>query len=185
MQETPMKRIATLVAFALLAACQTAPVDFEDSPSAVIPAASRLVLRQDIDVPAGRASLFIQDGRVVSYSEINLYRAHCRLEVTHVKDAAQTVAAGEFAIERVLYTDRPLPGTAAVLFASRAGGGIRVGDGVGPYVFATHMILRSARHPEVRELTCRRWDDPALGVHLTIREIRQTLGEIFTLELAR
>lgn len=85
----------------------------------------------------------------------------------------------------MLYIESPTPGAAAALLASRAGGGIRVGDGVGPYVFSTHMILRSTHQPEVRELNCRRWDDPALRVHLTIREIRQALGEIFTLELAR
>lgn len=95
-----MRRFALFTAFALLAACQTTPVDFEDSPSAVIPAGSRLVLRQDISVPAGRASLFIQGGRVVSYSEINVYRAHCRLGVSRVKDTVQTVPASELPSRR-------------------------------------------------------------------------------------
>lgn len=180
-----MRRLALFAAFVLLAACQSAPLDLEDSPSAVIPAGSRLILRQDVSVPAGRASLLIQGGRVVSYAELNVYQAHCRLEVSRVQDTAQAVPADEFTITKVLYTERPMPGAAAALLAGRAVGGIRVGEGVGPYVFATHMVLHSARQPEVRSLTCQRWDDPANGVHLTIREIRQALGDIFTLELAR
>jgi hypothetical protein len=56
--------------------------------------------------------------------------------------------------------------------------------GISFYIFRTILDLRSERQPQVRWLTCQQWADPALGQHVTIREMRAALGEIFTIQVA-
>jgi hypothetical protein len=50
------------------------------------------------------------------------------------------------------------------------------------YAWVIH--LRSSRQPDVLRMTCGRWDYPGAASRLTIREIRDTLGELFTLRLS-
>jgi hypothetical protein len=52
--------------------------------------------------------------------------------------------------------------------------------------FATHLRLRSGQQPQVRELICEILTTTAdvMRDHLTITEIRETLGEVVTLRLA-
>lgn len=200
-------RPAGLVLFLVfLGACQSASLPYEDSPYSVIPAGSRLVLERDLTIPAGRASLYIQGGEVRAYAEIDPYRPHCRLEVQKVLATPQVVKADRFVMEKVIYEEIPRLASAArapVRLAAAGDLGIAIGedpagrrprgwpaavafgmaDGSSPWTYATHFRLRSDRQPEVRLLTCQHWDDPALAVHLAVRQIRATLGGIFTLEI--
>lgn len=193
---------------AMLASCQGTPLPYEESPYSVIPAGSRLTLHRDLTIPAGRASLYIQGGAVRPYSDVNPYYPHCRLEVEQVLDTPQTVQADVFLVEKVVYEEIPGPvsgGTSVLAHllrtaslggavgletsgkdlgrGARVMGGLAADDGGSPWTFATHFRLRSERQPGVRSLTCQHWDDPALAVHLTIRQIRDTLGSLFTLEM--
>jgi len=174
-----MRPIALPLLCLLLSACQTAgPLD-EDSRYQVLPIGSRLVLKQELTIPAHNAGVVLQGGRVVSGGQgVNQYHPHCRLEVRDVRETVQTVAADEFVVRRARYETQTvaLPGLmkAARLYA---------GDGPGFLIFRTVLDLRSERQPHVRWLTCQQWGDPTLDQHVTIREIRQTLGEIFMLQL--
>jgi len=48
----------------------------------------------------------------------------------------------------------------------------------------TIMDLYSAKQPEVIRISCQHWSEPNDGEHLNIKEIRKTLGNIFTLSLS-
>jgi len=174
-----MRQITLSLLCLLITACQTAgPLD-EDLPSQILPIGSRLVLKQELTIPAHSAGVQLQGGRVVSSGKgLNQYHPHCRLEVKDVRVTAQTVAADEFVIRRARYetTTVALP---SLQKAARFYGG----SGPGLVIFRTILDLRSERQPQVRWLTCQQWGDPALDQHVTIREIRQTLGKIFMLQL--
>jgi hypothetical protein len=205
-----MRFIGLVVCVGLLAACQSASVPYEDSPYALIPSGSRLVLERDLTIPAGRASLYIQGGEVRPYLEVDFYRPHCRLEVEKVLDIPQVVKRDTFLIDKVVTEQLPWPAAGRralprwpVAAAAAPGAGLvlastgpalamernpRAGffgqhDGPSHWTFITHLRLRSERQPQVRQLSCQHWDDPALGVPLTIRQIRETLRGIFALEL--
>jgi hypothetical protein len=173
-----MKIIALLPLYLLLSACQTTgPVD-ENSPFHVLPSSSRLVLKQVLTIPAHSASVLLQGGRVVSDTDLNQYHPHCRLEVHDVRETAQTVTADEFVVRRARQEAQTVAQTGLMKAARRY-----AGDGPSFFVFRTVLDLHSERQPQVRWLTCQQWGDPALGRHLSTHEIRQTLGEIFSLSL--
>jgi hypothetical protein len=51
------------------------------------------------------------------------------------------------------------------------------------FIYRTVFDLESPRQPQVRWPACEQWDHPAMGNHLSIREIRLALGKVMTLTL--
>ncbi|NNG14194.1 MAG: hypothetical protein HKM22_03455 [Gammaproteobacteria bacterium] len=51
--------------------------------------------------------------------------------------------------------------------------------------YMTVLYLHSDRQPDVFRMTCQHWEAPSDAQHLTIKQIRQALGDLFTLKLAR
>ena len=58
------------------------------------------------------------------------------------------------------------------------------GDGPVHLTYSTTMYLESRIQPDVFRMECKRWDWPADGKFLSINEMRQALGDYFTLTLA-
>jgi hypothetical protein len=173
-----MRIIALLPLCLLLAACQTTgPLD-ENSPFHVLPSGSRLVLKQELTIPANSAHVTLQGGRVVSDNDVNQYHPNCRLEVHDVRDTPQTVTADEFVVRRARQ-DAQVAARAGLMPA----GLNNSSNSVSFYIFRTILDLRSERQPQVRWLTCQQWDHPARGRHVTISEIRAALGVIMTAQL--
>jgi hypothetical protein len=176
-----MKQVALVAFCLLLTACQsTGPLN-ENSPFHILPAGSRLLLKQEITIPARSAGVMLQGGRVVSDKDVNQYHPHCRLEVNDVRDTTQSVAADEFVVRRARQEDHQVMGSG---FMKAGLHNMRKASATPTYhVFRTILDLESPRQPQVRWLTCQQWSEPAIGVHVTIREMRQTLGEIIQLQL--
>jgi hypothetical protein len=173
-----MRIIALLPLCLLLGACQTTgPLD-ENSPFHVLPSGSRLILKQELTIPAHNAGVSLQGGRVVNGKGLNQYHPHCRLEVHDVRETTQIVTVDEFVVHRSRQETQTVARAGMRKVAGRS-----VGSGPAFIVFRTVLDLRSERQPQVRWLTCQQWSDPALGQHVTIREMRATLGEIITLQL--
>ena len=176
-----MRIIMLLPLCLLLTACQTTgPLD-ENSPFHILPSGSRLALKQELTIPAHSAGVLLQGGRVVRDKDINQYHPHCRLEVHDVRETAQTVTADEFVVRRAHQEDRMVAGPGRMEAGSR---GLQKTSATPSFhVFRTILELESLRQPQVRWLTCQQWSEPAIGQHVTIRETRQTLGEIILLQL--
>ncbi len=53
------------------------------------------------------------------------------------------------------------------------------------YVFnyATLMYLRSEQQKDVYRMTCQHWEDVMDDRHLSVTQMRQAMGDIFTLEI--
>jgi hypothetical protein len=173
-----MRAITLLPLCLLLFACQTkGPLD-ENSPYHILPSGSRLILKRELTIPAHSAGVWLQGGRVMSIKDINQYHPHCRLEVNDVRETTQTVTADEIVVRRARQEETNTVARTGLMKAQmRIGGDVRVN------VFRTTLDLHSERQPQVRWLTCQQWSEAALGQHVTIREMRVTLGEIFTLQL--
>ncbi|MEK7759418.1 MAG: hypothetical protein AAB304_07450, partial [Pseudomonadota bacterium] len=89
--------------------------------------------------------------------------------------------ADEFEVRRAHQEDRIVAGPGLINAGSR---GLQKTSATPSFhVFRTILELESPRQPQVRWLTCQQWSEPAIGQHVTIREIRQTLGEIILLQL--
>ena len=173
-----MNRPLGLFALLVLCACQTTPLPREESPYHTVPVGSLLTLHKDLTIPAERASVYIQGDPMATWQGVNSYHPHCLFEVYKVKDTPQHVKAGTFTIRKVRQQD--LSGIRPGMQYAR----LFAGGDPSFLIYATIMDLESIEQPEVFRLTCQHWEIPPQAPrHLTIRQIRTALGELFTLKL--
>lgn len=159
-----------------LLACQSAAL-FDNSAS-LPPAGSRLVLKQELTIPAGTAHVTLQGGRVVSGNDVRSYHPYCELEVHKVLDVPQKVGPDEFVIRRAYQESRTVSSGGIRPASGRVGFFM---NGASVLVFRTVFRLSSSRQPDVRWLVCEQWGDTVSGTHLTLDEIRKALGDVMTL----
>jgi len=187
-----MWRFMILFLFTLIPACQSAYINGvpnEGSPYFQVPVDSKLILNRTITIEPFQNSAYFQRGRMIPWYEVIKYGAYCALAVERKRDVEQVVKPGEFVVHNVSNES----------FFSIAKAGKRnlvpvafklpvadTKDGNGSYeVYATVMELRSDTQTEVRRLTCANWGLPQGMQTLTVEIIRQSLGDFFSLKLAR
>lgn len=184
-----MRRVTILTVIVFFAACQTASYEGnENSPYYKVPVGSILILRQDIVIPPRLAGIYLQDGKITPLAQVNQYYPHCKFEVFKLKDTPQTIQADTFPINKVVQeTTHSVSLDRLQLAAVSIGVGIHVGmddDHSTLETYVTRLDLRSEKQPDVFRLSCGQWAYPPKGQHVTIREIRQALGKVFTLQRA-
>ncbi|MCO6413578.1 MAG: hypothetical protein J5I92_12645 [Thiogranum sp.] len=133
-------------------------------------------------VPAGKWSVYFQQGKALSFGGIDEYLPYCELQVTGPAKQLQIIEPGEFLIVRVREDISGVQsGVTTVAF-----GGTRL-TGVFEKEFGSYetvMELRADTHPEITRLRCARVDEVPVGVFLSLTEIRTALGELATLEIS-
>ncbi len=177
-----MRNILLLCLVALLWSCDTPRSHGPETPYYRFPYGTRLVLNRTLEIPAGWATARIQNGGVVPFGSVQEHLPHCILEINTVRSDVQRVEADNFSIVNVVRSESTI--------AASTGFFVRTAfadtDRPGQMFFKTIFTLRSERQPGVRWLTCQS-DQYAAGTaiprHLTVFEIRQVLGALFTLEL--
>jgi hypothetical protein len=169
-----------LLLIGLLAGCQSLYPYDETRHYFSVPSGSNLILNRPLRTAPGELAIYLQDG--VPYTAApNRMQPYCKFELRHKREQAQRIEPDRFVIERAtrhwstgLEPDWRLRPAIRLLL-----------DDGGPtfLVFSSFFFLRSDQQPEVLRMTCEYWGDPATGRFLSIEQIRQTLGEVFTLEL--
>ncbi|MFQ5757274.1 MAG: hypothetical protein ACE5H7_14440 [Acidiferrobacterales bacterium] len=151
------------------------------SPYYRVPVDSRITLKQQLTIPAHRDRIYLVDGQVLRWQDVNIYRPYCMLQVATVKAVAQTVKPTEFVVQRVFQDtiyQLALQGRVQVAQIDKDGGVMEY------RVVVTVMELFSENEPEVIRLTCGRWELPPDMPHVTINDIHKQLGSILDLTLA-
>lgn len=170
-----MRGLPIVLITLLAAGCQTTAHD-PNSPYFLVSAGSRLVLNEPLTIPASRASVFIQDGKIIStLNGVNQYYPYCRLETNTVRDSATRIAPDTFIVTRA---NRRIDYVGIDVQFALVGGD---DAGTGFWTPVTSLSLHSATQPDVRSLACQYWDYPARARHVTLAEIRATLATVFTL----
>lgn len=155
-----------------------------------MPAGSTLTLTRPLTVPANQVAVFLQNGEVRPSGAINQYYPHCKFELRHRRETAQSVQTDSFHIGKV---SQEIGHSVALdelrLAGASVGIGIHIGigdsgDGGSLQAFSTRLRLDSPRQPDVYRLSCGQQALLHEGRHVSIREMRQALGDVFTLELA-
>ena len=174
-------RSVLIVSVVLLSGCQGLWQGYEDLPEYRLPVGSTLVLLEDVSIPANSASIYLQGGRILPFGGVDLYHPHCKFELRTLRPAPQRVDADTFVIVKVRRESDYARDTRVQWLA---GGGVMfMSDGPSPQMYATLIFLRSEAQPDVFRLTCGHWEDPVDAEHLTIGQICQALGDVFTLKL--
>jgi hypothetical protein len=158
------------------------------SPYSRVPVDSILTIHHKIEVPPGRSRVFFQNGRVAM--AFNRYAPNCNIEVSKIDHQnRQYVEPGQYRVYRVqmsteqIVRGRPL--RLAALGLTLADLGSDGGEGTPMIYEGYHLWLESA-DPHVRRVSCRgALADPPVALPPSIEEIRQSLGDIMTLSLAK
>jgi len=170
--------VVGLLAIGLTGCSYQAPKDIGSSFYSP-PVGSTLTLNQSIEIPANNTQVRIQDGKIIkSYWSLDAYYPNCNFELRDIAPVERTVKPDTFNISRVIRdTENVMLNRPTVVAGS--------GDGGPPTVdYMTIMELYSANQPDVVRISCQHWNEANDGEHLNIKQIRKTLGDIFTLSLS-
>ncbi|MFZ5482731.1 MAG: hypothetical protein ACOZB0_00740 [Pseudomonadota bacterium] len=173
------RHVLAIVLPLLLAACaQPGPVD-----GAMAHAGWTLTLNRPLSIGPGEASARLQYGRIVPRNGVQETDPYCILDIDTVSDHPQEVAPGRFTVTAIRLREESFGGMPAFPWHAM-GRGLGRDHGPSQIYFITEFKLRAAHQAGIRQLACQS-DQGAAGVgiprHLTPGEIRQALGEYFTL----
>lgn len=178
-----MRKLISLLAILILPACQSGPYSV-DTPYYQIPAGSRIVIRQELAIPANQARVYFQYGRRVKQSDVNQYYPHCWFLSWRIADKQQLISPDKFVITHVQYLEEVVQRQTRLLFASsQQRVFLNSDDSIAAIEHKTEMTIESEKNPDIRRLICNQWEDPGDARHVLVSEIRSTLGEFAVLVL--
>ena len=172
--------IGVLVALMLTACESSQTVRDEDSQYFSVSPGATFTLNTGITIQPNFTSAYLQFGNIEPVGNIDFYKPHCKFELYTISEVARQVRPDTFVVTRIVDQSEDVsvewPRYAALAMGAY-GGPMHL-------TFSTAMYLESSMQPDVFRITCKRWDWPATGEYLSINEMRQALGDYFTLMLA-
>jgi hypothetical protein len=169
-----MQHLAMSLLAILLTACASGTgYQYPTGPTAP-PSITKVTLNEAFHIRADRANEYIQYGEIKPYDKIVEYYPHCFFELRSVSETARNVSPETFIVTKIS-RDRFMAGFRRIMVA---GGG---GD-YNPVMSTTQISLHSDTQPEVFRLSCRQLDEPYLARHVSLQQMREALGGLFTLE---
>jgi hypothetical protein len=150
-----------LVLTSMLAACAQ-QMHNVDSNYYSIPSGSKLILHQNLNIPAGKAHVNIQGGG--SKAGLNNFNVGCEIEVR--KLGPSVVTADTFIITRAESSQEWVNRPSTMRF------------------YRT-MYLKSDTQPNVMNMVCQYWDYPLHGKEISVAEMREALGNVASFEFAQ
>ena len=150
--------IPLLFAAGLVVGCQTTRSTNPDSIWYELPKGSKLVLNQDLEIPAGQAHTIVQNAKAGT----SAYKLEvmCRFEVEQL--GPRTIHPDTFLITEVSQGRQWVNEPSTMLFYK-------------------DLHLQSEQQQAILPMRCGYTDYPLLGEPVTIEQIRETLGRLFTL----
>lgn len=181
-----MKRLIPICATALLLmqACTAMQVRNAQTGAWVPIQGGTLEIHRDVEIGAGRARTFFQDG--VPAHGINEFKPFCQIEVSTLRETAQTIQPDSFAVTpvggRFEQVVERLPVQVAGLFIGVGSGGSMSGsDGPSRVSHVLYFRLHSPKQPDVRGFACGgAFDDPGNADAPTLQDIANALGAYAT-----
>jgi hypothetical protein len=175
---------SSLALLFVLASCGTTGRYGMDSPYYEYPNGVRLILNQPLEIPPDAATVRLQYGQVVARNGVQEEDPYCIFELSTVAAGPQRVESGASSVTRVRHSistiarGESLPtGPVQVNMASNSSGPTN-------YYQKTEFFLLSDAQPNMLWMTCQSNQNyTPLKRYLTVGEIRQALGNIFTLRL--
>jgi hypothetical protein len=176
-----MYKIVTVTAAALLVTgCwQNASIRGDTSGKYTQLNAASVVLKRDIEIPAGKARVYVQNdkagvGDQVSAGGFDSYKPHCAFEISRVDHAGFEVKAQTFAVTRIQQTVvRVVSGAPVTVAAFGLWGGSQA------YYSGYHFWLASDTQPEIRRMTCYGvYAEPYELYPPTLKDINAALGAV-------
>jgi len=173
-----------LVLMLSISGCNTNDTKDEASRFYAVPEGSTLLLNQSLTIDGDQVAIYVQDGKVMAEREVDKFRPNCKFEIYTMSELQRTVDADSFEIIKVVdeietSSLKSRPQLAALHGFSVTG----MLDRNSMFNYATMMYLRSERQKDVYRMTCQHWEDVMDNRHLSILQMRQAMGDVFTLQI--
>ena len=168
----------------VLSACSAVDTKDQSSPFYSFPAGSTLVLHQQLSIGRDQVSVYVQNGEVLAEKALDRYKPNCKFEIYTMSEQERTVQPGSFEVIKVVdeIETSMLPGQLQL-----ASGNFMLGYGVLDksyiYNYATMMYLHSDVQKDVFRMTCQHWEDMMDDRYLTLAQMRQAMGDVFSLQI--
>ena len=184
-----IKKVFCWSMLTLLAACAGNDVKDEGSVFYAVPKGSVLSLNQDLTIAGDQVAIYVQDGQVMPDKDINKYRPNCKFEIYTMSEKPRSVQPDHFEIITVVDEIESSGLQKSVQLASLA---LPEGDDYLAmwlldhslvFNYATMMYLKSDQQTDVYRMTCQHWEAVADDKHLSIAQMRQAMGDVFTLKI--
>lgn len=134
-----------------------------------------LVVKESLVIPAGKASITIQYGKVTPVTVIEVYHPRCWFVSSLIKQGSQIIQPGKFRILKVRETFESVRRSVSFPFATLS---LSMFSGATAVEYFTEMDLASNRQQDINRLICSHWEDPYDAEHLTVKQINAALGEL-------
>jgi len=183
-----IKRLFGFLVVTGLVSCAVDDIKDEDSAFYSVPVGSSLELKQDVTIPGNQVSVYVQDGKLMPYREVNKYQPNCKFEVYKISEQPRTVHADTFEIIKVeddiesssLKSNTQIAALGGVTGAGHFALGL---DRSEVFNYATLMYLNSEKQKDVYRMTCQHWESVMDDRHLSVTQMRQAMGDVFTLKI--
>jgi hypothetical protein len=178
-------RKASGLTFFLMAAAGVASAQSFNSPATQIPVGSFIVVKQRLPVAPEYTWVFVQSGKLSSWTELRHWYPFCRFEVAGLVPRERYIEPGRYRVTRAVGENRTVdldlqgPGQSQAIKVQSGGGGAP------NIIYRSHFDLSSPDHPEVRRLSCQEqfvMMDTESG-YVSLAKIRQALGELAEVRL--
>lgn len=166
----------------MLTACGVNDTKDENSAFYSVPAGSLLVLNQDVTISGEQVAVYVQDGKLMTYKEVDKYRPNCKFEIYTMSEQPRTVKKDTFEIVRVMdeiESSSLQKSTQLAMQDSVLAYGIL--DRGYMFNYATMLYLYSEKQKDVYRMTCQHWEDMQDDRFVTVPQMRDAMGELFTL----
>lgn len=147
----------------------------EDNPAYLPATGTTLSLHQPLTIAADKAGVYIQNGKLTEFNQIQRYSAHCRIEVYKFSNNSQVIQPDTFTILKISQQQSMLD-SSPLRKVNRYDGGVAF------LYYSTDFYLSSFKQPNVYRLICGHWLLAKEGGYLSLTEIRSTLGQIITFQ---
>lgn len=115
-----------------------------------------LILYKPIDIPPQQARRFIQHGQLLTRAELDERYAHCRIEVSSLREQTYVIEPDRFRITRVRNDVEAIAQAKAILLASLGDLPLLAmgDDGPAEMMELVMLYLDSPKQPDVLRLVC-------------------------------
>lgn len=156
----------------------------ENSYYYAVPVGSSIVLNQEVTISGDQVATYVQNGELMSYDAVNKYYPNCKFEIYTMSEQPRTVEPDAFEIIKVVDEIESSSIKKSIQLAVR-GNAYAFGmlDRSHVFNYATMMYLKSEKQKDVYRMTCQHWEDMRDDRYLTVAQMRQAMGDVFTLEI--
>ena len=180
------KQVYSVLAITILAGCSSNDVKDEGSVFYAVPVGSTLVLHQQVNIRGDQVAVYLQNGELMQYDEVNFYLPNCKFEIYTMSEQPRTVQVDSFEIIKVVdEIESSLLQKSTDLATLDNALTFGMLDRSYMFNYATLMYLKSEKQKDVYRITCQHWEEVMDDRHLTIRQMRQAMGDVFTLEIKK